>query len=60
VFDRAADHLDGELLPTRLVREYAEQMQRIGMVRIRLQDLSIEALGFAKTATAMVLHGCRE
>jgi hypothetical protein len=58
--DRAADHLDRELLLTGLMREHAKHVQRVGMAGVFLQDLPVETLGFAETSTAVVLHGSRE
>jgi hypothetical protein len=39
-----------------LVREDSEQMQRVGVVRLQLQDIAITRFGFAAAATLVMLH----
>ena len=55
--DRPSDVLDGQLVLARLVSQHAEQMKRIGMVGIDLQDLPVELLRCLEVAGLVMLQG---
>jgi hypothetical protein len=43
-----------------LMREHSEQMERVGVTGVGLQDLCVELFGFDETSALMAAHGCRE
>jgi hypothetical protein len=52
-----ADDVDGLLVLTDLVGDDAEEVQRLDVARIELQDLAIDGLGLRQIAGLMVLQG---
>jgi len=57
--DRPPDVLDGRLVLTRLMRRYAEQVNRFGLIRIDSQNLPINLLGSRESSRLMMLDGDR-
>ena len=51
------DVIDGEVVPANLMRDQAEQMERIDLTWIHLQDLAIQLFRSAQVAGLMILHG---
>ncbi len=58
--DRFADENRGAVMAPGLMRENSEQMERVGMTGVGLQDLCVELLGFDETSALMAAHGSRE
>ena len=58
--DRPSNVFDGNRVLAHLVGEQAEKMNRIGMVRISLQNLPIDVLGNLQPTGLMVLDRNRE
>jgi hypothetical protein len=58
--DRPFDVLDGDLMRTPLGSHHAEKMERIGLIRLDLQNLPIYLLGSLQAASLMVLDSDRQ
>ncbi len=58
--DRALEMPDRLAEPARLVRDHAEDMQGIGLVRLRLERASAERLGLDEPSGAAVRFGLHE
>ena len=58
--DRLADEFDGRFVLPDLVRDHAEQVQRVGMVRLGLQYLEIDLPGSFQPAALMVADRKRQ
>jgi hypothetical protein len=57
--DRASDIFDGNIVPTQMMGDYANEVQRFGMIRVDLKNLPVNRLGILKTTALVVLHGNR-
>jgi hypothetical protein len=55
--DGLADQIDGVVIPAALVDDHAEQVQGIDMLRVNLEDLTVEPLRLWEVARLMSLHG---
>ena len=55
--DGPANVFGSHILPPRLMGDDAEKVNRVGLIRIHLEDLSIELISRLQPATLMVLHG---
>ena len=53
--DRPADVLDGQIVPPGLMGQHAEQVQGVGVVGFRLEDLGVKLLGSLHPPALMVL-----
>jgi hypothetical protein len=58
--DRFADENRGAVMAPGLMRENSEQMERVGMTGVGLQDLCVKLFGFDETSALMAAHGSRE
>ena len=50
------DH-DGHVMPARLVSQHAQQMKRIGLIRLDRQDLPADLFGILQAPGLMMLNG---
>ena len=55
--DRSLDQIDAGVQSPGLVGDHAEQVQRIGMIRLLIQHPAIDFLGLGKSSRPMVLDG---
>ncbi len=58
--DGSANVLDGRVMPAGPVGKFAEQMERVGVVGIDLQDLPVNLFRLLEIAGLMVLQSLRE
>ena len=58
--DRPSNMLDGKIVIAGLGGDHAEKMQRVGMTRLRLENLPIDLLGGLQPTGLMVLDRNRQ
>ncbi len=58
--DRPSNVIDGNLMLARLIRNHAEEMPRIGLIRHDRKNLPVDLLGSLQAAGLMVLDRDRQ